>query len=371
MQQNANKTPQLINELFFLRSMACLSVVLIHAISYTYQIYALNPTQIIYLKKIQMLLMYATPSFICISLIILSHSYKNRKPQNFWRKRWQFILLPYFCIGLVYAAAFSGQSLQPFEFVIKLLKIYFLGEWVGYFVIIIVQFYGLYFLLDKYLQRFQPATMIFTGFIINFIYLYHTNFMPPIPFLKTISFYKYSHLLFLSWIFYFFVGYYIGRNLKRFIELLNRYWYLAFIGILVNYVLINYLIDQRLLTTISSKRVDILLYTCSVLFALYFIGSKIKRIPSIILLISQSSYGIYLLHDIVLKHVGIKISKLFSLPFPIYILILFLTGVFIPMGIVYLINKWNKGAFLVGKIDVKKIHQSRENQSSLQITSQK
>lgn len=367
---NTKKAPQLINELFFLRSMACLSVVLIHAISYTYQLYELNNVQIMYLKKIQMSLMYATPSFVCISLIILSHSYKNRKPQNFWRKRWQYLLLPYFCIGLLYATAFSNQTLNATDFIIKLLKIYFLGEWVGYFVIIIIQFYGLYFFLDKQLQRFHPITMIIIGFLINFTYLYYINFVPQLPFLKTISFYKYSHLFFLSWIFYFLVGYYIGRNLKRFTQILNRYWYLIFIGIVVNYLLILYLFDQQILTTISSKRVDILLYTCCVLFGLYYIGSKLKRIPSIILLISQSSYGIYLLHDIVLKHIGNQIYRLFSFPFPVYLLLQFLIGVFVPMGIVYLFNKWNKGAFLVGKINLKKIQQDRKNQS-LQVTSQK
>lgn len=369
MYANKPSTPQLIRELFFLRAIACLSVVLIHAISYTYRIYELNNTQIMYLKKIQIAFMYATPSFICISLIILSHSYKNKKPKNFWQKRWKFLMIPYFCIGLLYAITFHQQPLQLTDFLVKLLRIYFLGEWVGYFVLIIIQFYGLYFLLDRLLQRCRPITMVTIGLIINFLYLHHVNFGVKIPFLKEISFYKYFHLFFPSWLFYFMVGYYIGRNLKQFTQFLHRYRYFIFIGILINYILICYLIDQKILTSISSKRVDILFYTCLVLFGLYYIGSKIKRIPTILLLISQSSYGIYLLHELAIRLIGNNLFSFITLPFPIYILLQFLIGVFIPMGIVYLFNKTKKGAFLVGKVDTTKIQQIKNQ--TLQISSQK
>ena len=364
MHQQNKKAPKLIKELFFLRAIACLSVVLIHTISYTYRSYPFHATQISYLKNIQMLFMYATPSFICISLIILSHSYKRRKPRYFWRKRWKYLLMPYFCIGLLYALLFQNDALPFTDFVIKLLKIYFLGEWVGYFVIVIIQFYALYFLLDKYLQRIQPIWVLSASFVINFMYLYHINFQPQHPFLQSISFYKYTYLFFFSWIFYFFVGYYIGRHLERFTQLINRYSAFIFIGIILNYLLICYLTNEKIITTISSKRVDILFYTCFVLFGLYYIGSKIKKIPTILFLISQSSYGIYLLHDIVLKHIGNNLFSLFSIPFPIYILLQFLTGVFVPMGIVYLFNKWNKGAFLVGKINLAKFQSQQEIKTS-------
>lgn len=370
MHSKNKEAPSIITELFFLRSIACLSVVMIHTISLANGIYKDDYHSFGYfLEKIQMLLMYATPSFVCISLIILSHSYKHRKPKNFWKRRGKYLLLPYFCTGLLYASAYDYQTDHLSDFIIQLLKIYFLGEWVGYFVIIIIQFYALYFFLDKYLQRFHPAMIIVVSFLINFIYLYHNNFGSRIPFLSNISFYKYSNLLFLGWIFYFVIGYYIGRNLKRFTHFLNRYWYLIFIGMIANYWLISYLIDQQVLTTISSKRVDILLYTFFVMSALYFIAHKMKRIPYIILLISQSSYGIYLLHGITMKHIGIQLYTHFSIPFFVFIILIFLIGVFVPMGIVYLFNKWSKGAYLVGKIDLTKIQQSRKSQS-LPLTSQ-
>lgn len=361
MHQKNKKAPKIIRELFFIRAIACLSVVMIHAISYAYRSYSLNGLQIIYLKNIQMLFMFATPSFILISLIILSHSYKNRKPKHFWRKRWQYLMMPYFCIGFLYVLVFQNESLSFADFLIKLLKIYFLGEWVGYFVIIIVQFYALYFILDKYLQRLRPMPTILLSFILNFLYLYHVNFQLKIPFLKDISFYKYYYLFFFSWIFYFVVGYYIGRHLDRFTELIKRYYPLILIGILLNYLLIIYLTNEKILTSISSKRVDILLYTCLVLFGLYYIGSKIKKIPTFLLWISQSSYGIYLLHDIILKHVGNKLFTLISIPFPVYILLQFLMGVLLPMGIVYIFNQWKKGPLLVGKINLQKIQPNKKS----------
>lgn len=361
MQQKNKKDSKLIKELFFLRAIACLSVVLIHTISYTYQTYSLHETQISYLKNFQMLFMYATPCFICISLIILSHSYQSKKPKHFWRKRWQFLILPYFFIGFLYAVIFQAKSLHLAEFIIKLLRIYFLGEWVGYFVIVIIQFYALYFLLNKYLQRLQPKMMITIAFLLNFFYLYHLNFQPQLPFLQAISFYKYSHLFFLSWIFYFIVGYYIGKYLERFTQFISRYYLFIFLGIVLNYTLICYLTNEQMITTISSKRVDILFYTCLVLSGLYYIGSKIKKIPSLLMLISQSSYGIYLLHDIVMKHIGNKLLTLIPIPFPLYIILQFLIGVFVPLIIVYLCNMWKKGAFLVGKLNLQKKPYYQEN----------
>src|SRR5690606_37619192 len=122
-----------------------------------------------------------------------------------------------------------------------------------------------------------------------------------------------------------------------------------------------YLTNEQMITTISSKRVDILFYTCLVLSGLYYIGSKIKKIPSLLMLISQSSYGIYLLHDIVMKHIGNKLLTLIPIPFPLYIILQFLIGVFVPLIIVYLCNMWKKGDFLVGKLNLQKKPYHQEN----------
>ncbi|EEL84397.1 intercellular adhesion protein C [Bacillus cereus AH1272] len=126
-----NKT---INEIFFLRGIACLSIVFIHAISSAVNNYNMRSNVELqsmgnYLFAIQLLLMYGTPMFIFISEFIISFSYKDRLPQNFFKKRIQFILVPYICMGIFYAVitCYMNSTLSMEFILINIIKMYFLG----------------------------------------------------------------------------------------------------------------------------------------------------------------------------------------------------------------------------------------------------
>ena len=78
---------------YFLRGIACLSIVFIHAISSAVNNYNMRSNVELqsignYLFAIQLLLMYGTPMFIFISEFIISFSYKDRLPQNFFKKEY-------------------------------------------------------------------------------------------------------------------------------------------------------------------------------------------------------------------------------------------------------------------------------------------
>lgn len=354
MQTSSAKYPaKFIHELYFLRFIACISVVFIHSISISFPQYPYDGEELFNLKQMQMLFMFATPTFIWIAQMILGYSYRDRKPKNFWINRCKYLLLPYFFMGFLTALLPYIRDWNTFQwglFLERLLRIYFLGEWVGYFVIIIFQCYLLYYFGRKWLDRLPVWLVITTSFIVNTLYLYHLNFGAQFEFLNALSFYPYAHLPIFGWIFFFAVGYYCGKYIEDFIHMLHRFRYLFLLGALLSFLMIWVNIDQQILTTISSKRVDILPYTIFVIFSLFYLANYMKRYPAFVYLISQASYGIYLTHSVIQSYViHWRFLSNFEISPGLYITVQFVLGVIGSFCLVYLLNQWKYGPYLVGK----------------------
>ena len=66
---------------------ACLSVVFIHAITRTKVAYELPDSTVTFYETIQMMIMYATPMFVLISEVILSHVYKESLPKRLFQEK--------------------------------------------------------------------------------------------------------------------------------------------------------------------------------------------------------------------------------------------------------------------------------------------
>lgn len=84
------------SEMFVLRSVACLSIALLHAL---YRVYDDGNTP--WVESVGLLLTFGTPVFVFISQFVLSFAYPNEIPARFWEKRIKYILLPYFFRDLV------------------------------------------------------------------------------------------------------------------------------------------------------------------------------------------------------------------------------------------------------------------------------
>lgn len=355
MVQDRKKSHSLVHQIFFIRFVACLCVVFIHAITDTLIVYELDPITTKALKNIQVVVMFATPVFVLISEFVLGFS--NSKAKGFWSKRIQFILLPYLVIGFVYAIipyiekGFANFELVPF--LVRVLKIYFPGSWHGYFVVIIFQFYILHYFFKHLLDRYSAKIMIPLSFIVNFFFLYYTNFAPHIdnPIMHWYYENKISTILVAGWIFYFVVAYYCGTHIHTFQRLLEKYRIWIFSGTVVNLAVILYLVNNNILAGISSKRVDMVLYTVFMFFTLYYIATKMKKIPHWMMVVSQTSYAIYLLHPLFqVNLLRNMILKDLNLNFGIYIAILTIIGILGPAGVAILLNRWKYGALIVGKV---------------------
>lgn len=344
-----------INEIFFVRAIACLSVVLLHNLNYAIEGYRemLPNSTVVIASGFAMLFYFGTPAFVLISEILVANSYKERIPKNFLSKRFKLILIPYILMGTLYALPeinAAGGELSVSTFLSTAFQNVVLGEWHGYFVIIIFQFYILHMLLYKKLKVWKPSWVLIVSFLVNAIYLTFFRITEPtnIP-IATYIWDRGHWLLFLGWVFYFFIAYYIGVNYQKFKEKISRYKLLIFSAFSVSTVVVMAftLLDVFYRT---SKRPDMILYTCTLVFLIFIGAIYLKRVPKLIGLVSQYSYGIYLLHMFFLIAVFKPTS---SIPFPLYVTLTFLGSLVFSMLLIYLLNQIPIGKYVVGKIGVK------------------
>jgi membrane-bound acyltransferase YfiQ involved in biofilm formation len=349
---------KVINEIFFLRCVACLGIVLMHAVTssiYTYEVH--GSTLEFFLTSIQMILMFGTPIFVFISEFVLAHSYPEKTPKGFMKKRIKFILFPYMIMGMFYAGILSIYNNLTFnDFIERSIQNIFLGNYHGYFVIIIFQFYILHQLFQRIIvPKFSAKKVIIGSIVINILYLVTFNFIPIkdnlyfIPELNTVwrLFYK---LPFAAWLGYFAVAYYCGSNYNLFLKFLKNNIKWITLSLIFTGFLLLVIFHSEFLDVTHSRRVDVFFYTFSVAFSLFYIGSKINKMPKFIVKISQYSFGIYLLHPFMQLISKTLVTKVTHLPISLYITVQFIAGVFGSILITYLLNKSYIGYYFVGKL---------------------
>ena len=100
---------------------------------------------------------------------------------------------------------------------------------------------------------------------------------------------------FMSWIGYFSVAYYCGKNMDVFLSFWKKYK--IHMASMCLYCYISYDIGiYRDFNPYTIKRVDIIFYTISLTFLFFYIASRMQNIPSFLIEVSKYSFGIYLLH---------------------------------------------------------------------------
>ncbi|MFD1639746.1 acyltransferase family protein [Evansella tamaricis] len=291
----------IINEAFWLRSIACLAVAVTHAVNTTLGNYEMTSKLHEYvLILIRFMAFFGTPAFVFISELILSHAYPKKVPKDFLKKRGKFLLFPFLFIAVLYAAIISNNMGDFFQNTFKHL---FLGGFYGYFILIIFQFYLLHILFQKYLNKWDPKKVLVISLFINILYLAYFNLSAPLTIPQGEYIWLRGYWLpFVGWIFYFVLGFYCGRNFVWFKEKLHQYKRLVYAMPIFSLFLIIFLVRSDLITVVSSKRVDMLIYTVSIIFAIILLSSQYERIPPFILWISKYSFNIYLLHKIFLYY---------------------------------------------------------------------
>ncbi|MDG5789530.1 acyltransferase family protein [Evansella sp. AB-P1] len=334
-----------IHEAYWLRAISCLAVVTSHAVNTTLTNYEDSTTQFVeyVLIFIRFMVFFGTPTFVFISELILAHAYPNGIPKDFFIKRIKFLLLPFFFMALIFGFITTDSMTEALNQIF--LNIFF-GGFFGYFILIIFQFYVLHAFLNQMLNNLSPKPVLLVSFIINGLYLAYFNFTEPmnIPFGEQI--WKTGYWVpFLGWFFYFCLGFYCGRHFEKLKGTLIKYKKILPLLPILFLIIIVILVRKDILIIVSSKRVDMILYTVSIIFVIISIVAKFKEIPKVILFISKYSFHIYLLHKIFLYYLQ-PIS--FLHPF-LYFLLAYFYCIIGSIIVSIVLSRFTFSQYLIGK----------------------
>ncbi|ATX83302.1 acyltransferase [Bacillus velezensis] len=342
-----------IKEIFMIRCLSCLSVVLLHVVSMVLMIQEESLASAAHtVDAFRTLLMFSTPAFIFISEFLLARSYPGGVPAGFLKKRGKVIFVPFLFIAAVDAILMKSVAEEGAGFVSvigKFLENVFLGNFIGYFILVIFQFYILHMLLHRWLNNKSPMWVLSVSFIINAVYLaYFSIFHPPAS-SGLDSIFPFFWVPFPGWVFYFCLAFYCGKEYPRFLSLINQYRYAVYLSAAVSALLIvavSYISGG----SISSKRPDIMIYAVSMIFLCFHLFSKLKKVPAIVMMISNYSFSIYLLHSYFLISGYLLEGYLRSMPLPAAILLLFLICTLGPIFVSWVCNHFRYGYLFVGKV---------------------
>ncbi|MBD1381378.1 acyltransferase family protein [Metabacillus arenae] len=345
------KKKNVVNEIFFIRAFACLAVVLLHAIGASMNVFGIPQNEHSVINNSRLLLLFATPLFIIISEFLLSYSYSEKLPKTFFPKRIKYILVPFIFMALLYSIVTNYPNLN-FESVLDIFLHNLQGNYHGYFILIIFQFYILHALFIKVENKVSPIVILIVTFIINVGYLSYFNLTSPPNTLTNgdVIWKRWYWYPFLAWIFYFAIAYYCGKHFERFKELVNKHIGKIVVLSLFSCAAILYLYYVEIIPVMSSKRVDVFLFTIMIWFILFYIASKMNRLPTIVNWISRLSFGIYLLHPFFQIVLIENVSKTAFPNFYVYLVFLF-TGSMILSGVTtYLLSLTHIGKYLIGSV---------------------
>ncbi|WP_419961205.1 acyltransferase family protein [Psychrobacillus sp. BM2] len=328
----------MIKEWNFLRAVTCLCIVFLHSTTWTAS--HVSYPEIEYYHLFRILLCYATPTFIILSVIILANRYPDRLPRNFWGSRLKFIFLPFVSFAIIDGVIVSPYLYPGTDIVDKILRNIVTGAFEGWFILVIFQFYFLHYLVTKY--KVSIAWLIPGSILIMLWYLTWVNKNPDL-------FPVFNHMLklpFLAWFGYFAFGYIVGKHYTVISQKLykHRWATLLYVAVALSLVFLSYEAGN---TVVQSLRFDLFPFVISVTCALLAWGQAIPRFK-LITLVNNYAFGIYLVHWPVQIFLAPVTANYFQQT-STRVLALFFISLLLTMIIIKLISLLPFGQYIVGR----------------------
>ena len=348
LNHNKKKTSEL-KEIYILRAIACLSVILVHISAIPVaSMESSNPILGVFIL-LNRATKYTTATFIFISGFVFFYRYHKHKfhYSTFLKKRFKNTLLPYVIWTILYYLYFIYEGYYTFS--IRFLLDNFLLANMSYhlyFILTISQFYLLFGIFLKLFKRYNSHFLLLVFLIVNLLSLYFNKM-------------QYADRFFTTYIFFFALGCYIARYYTTVKKLLNRFktvllfMYLS-ITLYDSYSFYNYYKLGKAINVYTVALTWFLFSLISIIFLLAisnYYQSKTEH--WVFKRISVSSYYIYLSHPFVLMlsnklldNVGIYSH---SLRFIINIVIVYSATLFLCFNYTILKEK----AFINSKIPIR------------------
>ncbi|MFG6495456.1 acyltransferase family protein [Fictibacillus sp. UD] len=329
----------MIKEWNLLRVIACLSIVFLHSTSQIGIATGFPKTE--YYQLLRTILCYATPTFIVLSEIILANRYPNKLPEKFWTKRLKWIFAPYVSFAIIDALVSYKLSPSTIDLKQMILNNIFLGQFEGYFILIIFQFYVLHYFVTKY--RIPINVLIPVSILLM---IFHFKILDGnIAFVKeNMGIFK---IPFTAWFGYFTIAYVIGKHYKKVSALLYKHKWLTLVGVIVSLFGV-FVFFKAGYTGVGSRRIDLLPLSIAVSAAVIAWGQRIRNFK-IINIISNYSFGIYLIHWQIQRYFGSDIAQYFEGTFT-RVIALFFISLVVSMAIIKIVSMLPFGSYVIGNV---------------------
>ncbi|WP_323703744.1 acyltransferase family protein [Mammaliicoccus sp. Dog046] len=334
-------------EFIYLRTFLCLLIVLTHILTEFSIKNDIDNNQIHVLYLIRMILIIGTPCFIILSQLLTTLNYNEQLKPKYLSSRMTYILVPYIIMGSFYSYSESLKTNQDFikQFIENVVQ----GNWYGYFILIIIQF----FILNWIIYRINPRILyskwsLFLAFIINTAYLYsYQNLDQVTDFVD--QYYPLSPQTFIGgWIFYYFFGSYVGHHYQSIKKFINKNVAIVLFFTVAAYLLFKF-VGTHDAWLVSSMDYRILLYcACAFLLLINFSAQFETFMFTTIEEISVFSFFIYLMHPIILEYM-FEYTRIFQDKTLIFLPISLLFIVGSCLGIGTLLKEFKIFKFVMGK----------------------
>ncbi|MCJ0967099.1 acyltransferase family protein [Mammaliicoccus sciuri] len=336
-------------KLTYARAIFCLIIVGVHILSRYLNDVELQDHNRMIVVTFQILILFGTPCFIILSESLISMVYKDKLPKNFLVKRFKYIMIPYFSIGTfyVYSKYKLGSNEESFWQLFK--ENLLIGDWDGWFVMPIFQFYILHLIFHKILSKANPIIMIVISFVISLTHSYlmynndaYSNWWN--------DFYPLFHRTnILYWLFYFVFGYYLGKYYNEVLSFMEKKLKWLVVSLVILALSIIYSIYQNDVTFVQSNRYDIILYSSLVFIFVLVISKKLSKFNiSFLFFIGEISFFIYLTHKIMLYYMA-KYTFHFIDQFFMYNITTYIFALSLSVGLAVVLSFLPFSRFIIGR----------------------
>ncbi|HHW56986.1 MAG TPA: acyltransferase [Clostridia bacterium] len=341
-----------IKEIDILKGIAIIAVLIIHTTSSAVVILSKTSISYFVLAIVNRLAQFAVPAFIFASAMLLIYNYGDSHDWRvFYKKRFKNVLFPYISWTFIYGAYLIMLYHIPLRSILTVRNLLLGGMFYHmYFIVIIVQLY-LLFPIILYIYRlinknFYTVVMAIILFQIAEIIIFKSFISKH---------FKDSSVIFATYISFIIAGMYIGENIKSWIKKYKFIGIITFvISMISGYFFIGISLNAFAGKIINSNLFNLYWYTYTLMASIFLLvlSVGILKYPSIsnfMINTGKLSFGIYLIHPLILDILMhfLKTSK--SLLFDIYTGVAFITIFIFSYYITKFIKKMSLSSYLVGK----------------------
>ena len=314
-------------EISILNVLFCLMVIFIHVTSYPITSLSPHSISVKYLFFLQKLCGVAVYGFIFLSGLKLFLN-KNKKINlpKYYISRIRKIFIPYLLITVLYYLYEVERGY--FVFNLKELLTFFINGNVEchlYFVVIIMQFYILFPLWKKLLEK-RALLVLLATFFLNVVFV---CYMPQMLKMIGVQGFSYNDRIFTSYLFFWLFGCFCGKYYDNFKAAIKKYCFIFSLMFALFFALdvwLSYSSFSGIFMCRWTEFVHLLYCTFAILF-LYYSAEYFSKFNftknKLLIMIDNASYEIYLIHilfvhiinDLIAKAQGIGVLKAYAIRF--------------------------------------------------------